>query len=222
MPRLALAALVASLAAAAGLGGTYVRDWIDPKPAYAQAKPGVKIALLNLEAVSRGSPRFRELKQKWDEIQRELAQERQRSEQAYASKTREVQVARREKRSEEELVPLEIEMQTLRDAVSELRKQQAQYIELLLAQYQADVLASVMMVVKEYADYHEYDLVLQDYTPDEPGDGFFGGAAFAHTVINKPVLYAPDGNRSGTKHVTDISADLQSWVAGNRPPPKKD
>ncbi|MBK8207713.1 MAG: hypothetical protein IPK87_13135 [Planctomycetes bacterium] len=225
MPRIVLAMLVATLAAAAGLGGTYLRDWIDPKSVHAQearSDKGIRVALVNLEAVSRESEKFRQLKDKWNGVQRELGMDRDEAEQRYRSKAMDVQRARKENRDQEEVGALEIELRTLKDALEMMKKQHAEYLESLLAHYQQEVLSFVMAVVKEYADYHEYDLVLQDYTLDDSGKDFFAGAAYAQTLINKPVLYAPNGATKGARHVTDISADVLKWSSGERPAPKKD
>ncbi|MBK8207718.1 MAG: hypothetical protein IPK87_13160 [Planctomycetes bacterium] len=215
MNKVIVFAVLLASAVGAGFGGAFLFQQSQPQPVSAQvarADGGIRIALINLEEASRQSKKFRELKSNWDEVQRELEVERTKAETAYRNKAMEVQRARLENRGQEEITPLQVEQQTLKEVLDIMKKQQEVYLSSLLAQYQKAVLVEVMVVIENFAKLQKYDVVVQDYTVDAGDSDFFAGGAYAQTLINKPVLFAPGTVNNNNPYVTDITKAIIQLV----------
>lgn len=206
MRNLILLAVVLAVAVGAGVFGAWLFSTAEPEAVNAQTTRPVKIAVVNLEEASRQSKWFKERKLKWEDVQNELKAERDKTERTYREKALEVQRAKLAKKSQEEITPLEVEAQTYKELMDILKKQQEAYLVNLIAQYQNEVLRFVINEIEQYTLLMGYDIVLQDYSVAETGaSDFMSGGAYAQSLINKPVLYAPGLKNNKNAHVTDIT-----------------
>jgi len=186
-----------------------------------RADKGIRIAMLNLEDAARRSPLFQQLRGKWEAAQQELQAQREEIQIAYRRAQRELQRARLEGGSEDAIMALEVEMQAQEQTLKAINEHHETYLQALLTKYQTDVLREVISQVETYVRLEGYDIVLQDYTVESGGDGFFGGA-YAQTMINKPVLHAPGVRRNTNAYVTDITDAVVQRMGGMAETPSTD
>jgi hypothetical protein len=194
-------------ACGAGFFGGEIRDCFAPKQVYAQpvrAKEGIRIALFNLEKAARNSAEFKERKVLWDEAQKALKEQNERMERDYKAKVAEIQRANLAN-PDDNLLSLRVEAQAIEQALKAAKEEQQDYLGALLAQYQKEVLIVVMEKLEKYVKLQGYDIVLQDYEDASAEADFFSGAAYAQSLMSKPVLYAPGLDLKNNPYVTDIT-----------------
>lgn len=210
----------ALLAGAAGLGGSLLHQRLaQPQEVHAQsmrAEKGIRIALLNLEAAARSSKKFGDLKLKWDETQQAMKAEMERLQADHDKLKAEVRAAQATGDIELALTS-QAQQSALQETMEVTRKQQGAYLQSLLNQYQKEVLVEVMAKAEEYCKKEGFDLLLQDYTLDATESGFFSGGAYAETLMNKPVLYAPGLKDLKNAYVVDITAAIGGISTPDRP-----
>jgi Skp family chaperone for outer membrane proteins len=211
--------MIALMCCLAGVAGAWAtRAWTQPTmPVEAQsdrASEGIRIALLNLEEAARRSPKFAEHQRSWDRARAELQQQRDEKRAALQRTQRELQRARLEGASEDSLTFLEVELKATQETLKLMAERQEMYLAALLTKYQSEVLREVMAMVETYTQRQGYDIVLQDYTVETGGEGFFAGGGYAQTMINKPVLYAPGIRRNRNAYVTDITDAIVQQMGG--------
>jgi Skp family chaperone for outer membrane proteins len=220
MKKVAWISGVAVLALLAGFGGSWIRDWAQPQQVEAQpqrAERGIRIALVNLEEVARRSPMFADRKLRWDRHQKALEDERKRIDDDINVKEAELRRARADNRSEDELLQLRVELEVLKRHRERAVEDHQFHMSLLLSKYQKEVLQYVRPEIERYAQLQKYDIVLQDYSVED-AEGLFSGDAYAQTLINKPVLYAPGVIDNSNPYVTDITEAIinrMAALAGN-------
>ena len=211
MNRILASVALAALAAVAGLAGSAIHQhFSQPQEVHAQsvrAEKGIRIALLNLEAAARKSSKFTDLKVKWDETQKAMKDETERLQADLEKLKLEVRAA--QAAGDIELaMTAQAQHSALQETMEVTRKQQGAYLQSLLNQYQKDVLVEVMAKAEEYCKKEGFDLLLQDYTLDATEAGFFSGGAYAETLMNKPVLYAPGLKDLKNAYVVDITGAI--------------
>jgi hypothetical protein len=106
------------------------------------------------------------------------------------------------------------ELQALEQAMKVAKEEQQQYLGALLAQYQKEVLQEVMTVLEKFVAKHTYDIVIQDYEDAATDADFFSGAAYAQSLMSKPVLTAPGMKEKKNPYVTDITDAIIELVKG--------
>lgn len=195
--------------------------WVVTTPEAVQAAPPhdeLRIAVVNLERVSRSSPRFQTLKKEWDAAQAELKLANAGDEAKYKELVAAIQRGYIEDPEDSQLW-LRSEAQAIEQKLEIARKEHEEYLETLLSLFQGEVLADVLVNVRRYARQQGFRLVLQDY--DVTGDeaDFFSG--FAQSIMSKPVLDAPYA-LEGDKHVTDITQVMITFMRAGGVPEKKD
>jgi len=218
MKRFAMIAVVLA-ACAAGFVGGYLHDVLNPEPeaVHAQANPrakeGIRIAIVNLEEVSRQSKLFKALKIEWETAQEDLKKQNAKLERDYETKLAEIKQARLID-DETKLLTLRVEAQSIQEAMKVAQEEQKAYLGSLLAHYQKEVLKEVMEKMAEYVSKQGYDIVLQDYDVN-PGDAdYFAGGAYASSLMSKPVLLAPGVEANKNLYVTDITKAMIAIVGG--------
>jgi hypothetical protein len=229
MKRIYLLGVVA-LAVAGGFAGGCLREQTaQPEPVRAQpvrAKEGIRIALINLEKTARQSSWFRVRKIEWDAAQEQLKQQNAKMELEYKEKVAEIQKAALDSPEDSQLA-LRSEAQAIEQALKVAKEEQQQYLGALLAQYQKEVLQSVMAELDKFVAKQGYDLVIQDYDDAAADADFFSGAAYAQSLMSKPVLAAPGMIEKRNAYVTDITDAIiqivkNAPVDDRREEPKKD
>jgi hypothetical protein len=206
MKRFYLVALVL-LACGAGFFGGEIREALSPEPVYAQperAKAGIRIALFNLEKAARSSKLFKAKKIDWDQAQTALKEQNEKMQRDYKLKMEEIKRARLAN-PEDNVLSLRVELQAIEQALKVAEEEQRDYLGALLAQYQKEVLIEVMKELNDYVGLMEYDIVLQDYEDASSDADFFSGAAYAQSLMSKPVLAAPGIEKKKNPYVTDIT-----------------
>lgn len=208
MKRFYVVALVL-IACGAGFFGGEIRDALAPEvqPAYAQpvrAQAGIRIALFNLEKAARNSDEFTERKLLWEEAQKSLKEQNDKMKRDYDAKLAEIQ-RRRLARPDDDLLDLRVEAQAIEQAMKAAKEEQQEYMSALLAQYQKEVLIVVMEKLESYVNKHGFDIVLQQYDDAAEEADFFSGAAYAQSLMSKPVLFAPGVLSNKNAYVTDIT-----------------
>lgn len=206
------------LAVGAGFFGGQLREAVtpQPEPVYAQnvrAKEGIRIALINLEKTARQSKRFKELKNEWDAAQEQLKQQNSKMELDYKAKVAQIQRDAISKPEDAQLAARS-EAQAIEQAMKVAKEEQQAYLGALLAQYQKEVLQEVMTVLDKYVAKQGYDLVIQDYDDADADADFFSGAAYAQSLMSKPVLSAPGMKEKKNAYVTDITDAIIDIVKG--------
>jgi Skp family chaperone for outer membrane proteins len=206
MKRFYLVALVL-LACGAGFFGGEIRETLSPEPVYAQpprATAGIRIALFNLEKAARSSKLFSTRKGDWDKAQEALRLQNEKMQRDYKLKEEEAKRARLAN-PDDDVLSLRVELQAIDQALKVAEKEQQEYLGALLAQYQKEVLIQVMEALNTYITLMEYDIVLQDYEDAAENADFFSGAAYAQSLMSKPVLAAQGIALNKNPYVTDIT-----------------
>jgi hypothetical protein len=210
MKRFYVIALVL-VACGAGCVGGEIRDALTPARAYAQpvrAEAGIRIALFNLEKAARRSNLFKARKLEWDDAQAALKEQNDKMERDYKAKIAEIKRANMAN-PDDNLLILRVEAQAIEQALKAAKEEQQQYLGALLAQYQKEVLIDVMEKLDKYVRLQGYDIVLQDYEDADADADFFSGAAYAQSLMSKPVLLAPGIDLKKNPYVTDITDAIQ-------------
>jgi Skp family chaperone for outer membrane proteins len=200
-------------------GGTLlVLGLVSPEPVQAApAKKELRIAIVNLEQICRSTPKFKALKKDWDETQSEFKAWNEELERDYDSKADEIE---RSRAANDEALGLRVELQAIEQAMKVAREEQEQYLAALMAYYQKEVIEEIYVNLQRYVRQEGYNLVLQDYENAVDAD-FFSGAAYAQSMMSKPVLDAPWA-LDGDPHVTDITAVMIKFMRAGGVPEKDD
>jgi Skp family chaperone for outer membrane proteins len=193
-------------------------------PQTVQAAPPhdeLRIAIVNLERVSRSTPRFRKLKVEWDAVQLEFDEQNEADEAEYRLLVAEIAKARLADPDDPQ-IELRSMAQAQEEMIKAARKEQEEYLAALLAEFQRIVLLEVMENVRRHSRQQGFRLVLQDYDDVSGEDAdFFSGSGFAQSLMSKPVLDAPYA-LEGDKHVTDITDVMIKFMRDGGVPEKKD
>lgn len=177
----------------------------DPAP---KAKPQVmRVALANLEAISRNSPKFKALKREWDVAQAEMKQQYNEWQEDYDSTYQQLQRAKL-KNDQELVMELRVHLQATDQTMKACEEEGKKYLSALLSQFQTEVLREVMLNLERYVRQKGFDIVLQDYTLELTDEDFFGAGEYAQTMMSKPVLSAPGALDGKNLFVTDITQEL--------------
>ncbi|MBK9973403.1 MAG: OmpH family outer membrane protein [Planctomycetes bacterium] len=215
MKRFSLLAVVMA-ALAAGFLGSVVKDVVfAPKAADAQVtqKPDFKIALLDLERVSRASKKFRELKVEWEAVQAKLKSENDKTVNEFESLKNKLRRAQNEGETEQAM-GLRNEATAMEESMKAIKEVQKNYLSELIEQYQKQVLDEVLAAAESYCTTRGYHLVLQDYEVKKSDSELFAGGSYSERLLNKPVLFAPGVIAKTNPYVTDITEAVEALVKG--------
>jgi Skp family chaperone for outer membrane proteins len=207
--------------AAAVVGTLLVLGLASPQPV--QAAPDKKelhIALVNLERICRSTPKFKALKKNWDDTQSEFKEWNEELDRDYKLKFDEIKRIR-VANPDDEMLGLRVELQAIEQALKAAREEQEQYLASLLAYHQKEVIEDVYTNLQRYVRQEGYNLVLQDYENANENADFFSGAAYAQSMMSRPVLDAPWA-LDGDPHVTDITAVMIKFMRAGGVPEKED
>jgi hypothetical protein len=206
--------IVASVSTLVALGLT------SPQPVQAAPdKKELRIAIVNLEAVARATPKFARCKIEWDAAQDELKRQTQKMKRDYKLTLEKIQRALA-RNPEADVLELRVELQSIEQLMKVAEEEHRMYLGALLAEYQKLVLVDVYANLQRYVRQEGYNLVLQDYENAVDAD-FFSGAAYAQSMMSKPVLDAPWA-LDGDPHVTDITAVMIKFMRAGGVPEKDD
>jgi hypothetical protein len=192
-------------------------------PQAVQAAPPhdeLRIAIVNLERVSRSTPRFQALKREWDIAQAEFKQANKEDEAEHRQLVAAINGARAVD-PDDPLLELRARAQGLEQMLEVAREEQKNYLAAMLNAFQREVLVDVLVNLRRYARQQGFRLVLQDYDDSAEYADFFSGDAFAQSVMSKPVLDAPYA-LEGDKHVTDITDVMIKFMRAGGVPEEKD
>lgn len=213
MKRFSLLAVVVA-ALAAGFLGSVAKDIVfEPKPADAQntPKPDFKIALLDMERVSRSSKRFRELKVEWEAVQTKLKSENDKTMGEFESLKNKLRRAQSEGETEQAM-GLRNEAAAMEESMKAIKEVQKTYLSELIEQYQKEVLDVVLAAADSYCTTRGYHLVLQDYEVKKSDSELFAGGTYSERLLNKPVLLTPGVIAKTNPYVTDITEAIEALV----------
>ena len=219
----AIAATVSGIAASLFtvlLLGAAQPEPVQAAPDKPEATTPIRIAVVNLEEVSRSSPEFQKRKERWEDAQREIRTQAADLKARYERAVEEYEHARGGDGIE--VLMLGIEVKSLEETMEAAREEQAAYLQALLNEYQVEVLKVVLDNVQRYARQEGFQLVLQDYTLGSPDEGFFSRNDYAQTLMSKPVVAAPGIASGANTHVTDITKILIHHMRNGGVPEKND
>ena len=213
----------AVLAAVFGIVGSMFHRWGgEPEAVHAQNVPAepIKIALLNLQEVSRQSKVFRDLKTKWESFRDDIGKAGAEREAELKELMEKLDKEIKGDANPETVQQIRVDYLTKQKLHEEFSKSDEALLKRIHSKYRVNVLESVFAQAERYCVNHGYDLVLQEYPlkpPKEDEDEFFAGAAWADALMFKPVLFAPgsDPNAAQNKrsrYVTDITAAIVQLV----------
>lgn len=211
----------------AGAVGSYVIDELKPEDVEAQARPrandAIRVAVVNLEEVSRQSRLFKERKIDWDRAQGEVASQNQKLEDEYRQAVEQVMRARLRGDGPDVIMPLQVEAKALEEAYKAGVQEGKSYLRALLNEYQKEVLEYVMDELRLFVNLSGYDVVFQDYSVDAEDAGFFEGGVYAQTLLSKSILYHPEAANRPNQYITDVTQVMIERVKSaplrNIPPP---
>lgn len=212
-----IGAITASICTLVAVGFAAEPEVVQAAP---QQKPGMQVAVVNLEDVCRQSPQFAKSKMSWEAARRELTQtnrkDLQRYEELKARLEREKLVG-----DADSVLDLRVELQSYEEKLQAARDEQKEYLASLLSEYQRRVLSEVLTHVKRYARQTGFDLVLQTYSIAESDSDFFASESFVQTLMSQTVLDAPGADDLSNAHVTDITDKMISFMQnGGVPEPQ--
>ena len=226
MNRLTLA-LVAIAATASGLAASLFTVLLlgaaQPEPVQAapEATAPIRIAVVNLEEVSRSSRLYAHKMWQWKSVQDDVQKAADRDRGEYEAAIRRLNFALSKGEDKIEIQMCRIEVQAYEESLAALQTELAEYLQKLLDEYQREVLKDVLDNVRRYARQEGFQLVLQDYTLDE-SNAKFTENDYAETLMAKPVVDAPGMSSDANTHVTDITKIMIDHMRKGGVPEKDD
>ena len=209
---LATAAIAACVAALSTLAWTTlftpgtVNAAPDPAP---QAPPRtMRVALVNLEEVSRNTPLFRRLRSEWDDAQADIKSYNNKLQREYDARLRRIEAGGGPFADEDDVLTERVELQAIKETQKAAKEEGEKYLDALLSDFQKQVLQEVMVNLKRYIRQNGYDIALQDYSVETGEVDFFSAGEYAQSLMSKPVLDAPGALDGSNVFVTDITQEM--------------
>lgn len=194
----------------------------EPVQATEDSKKPIRVAVVDLEQVSRSSPQFERKRARWEAAQEDIRGQAENLRLQYDRAVMRYQSTLQAGGDRLDLTLLSVEVKALEETMKAAREEQAEYLQALLNGYQAEVLQEVLENVRRYARQAGYQLVLQDYTLGSPDEGSFGGSDYTETLMSKPVVDAPGIETGENTHVTDITKIMINHMRKGGVPEKDD
>ncbi|MCB9894991.1 MAG: hypothetical protein H6839_11125 [Planctomycetes bacterium] len=179
-----------------------------PDPAPKAATKPIRIAIVNLEEISRSTPLYSRLRSEWEEARADIKSYHAKLQRQHDTTLQRIENGGGAHADEDDLVKDRVRLQALRETLKAAKEEGDKYLNALIADFQKQVLTEVMINVRRYMRQEGYAILLQDYNvEDDPAD-FMSGDPYAQSLLAKPVLDAPGSLDGSNVFVTDITQEM--------------